>query len=262
MKIIADSHVHLYPCYKIGLTLTTLLHNLEKLSPNTIKTAFLVERSDCNFFSDIRENEDRLIKAGSELTLRKQKGVISVMVKGDTCLSIFPGRQIVTSERIEILSLTLDDRIKDGLPADTVVNQIIDRGGVPVISWAPGKWFFERGKLIEKLIDGMNPESVLIGDTSLRPTIWRKPLLMKKAERAGYKIIAGSDPLPFAGEELNLGTYGSLINGSLDSEVPIESIRSLLTNPDIEIKSIGRRNSMIAATRRVLNNAKTKERFD
>jgi len=262
MQIVADTHIHFYPCYHLDFALKTLTQNLKKLSPDAVKMAFFVERSDCHFFSELCKDEGRILKSGFEISRGNQKDVIIILKQDEACLYLFPGRQIVTSERIEILSLTSDKNIDDGLPVDTVIKRILDASGVPVISWAPGKWFFHRGKVIEKLLDRMSPRQLLIGDTSLRPTLWKKPLLMQSTEKAGFKTLAGSDPLPFPGEEVHLGTYGSSIKGVFKSEEPVKSIRSLLTDPDIKIESIGRRNSSVEALRRLLKNARTKQRFD
>ena len=262
MKIIADTHVHLYPCYQLGLALGTLIETFEYLDSDAVKFAFLVERSDCRFFAKTKNNTTVQIKDRRHLVFKKKSDHISVIREGNLILYIIPGRQIVTLERIEILSLTSDAMINDGLPVDQTIDRILNAGAIPVISWAPGKWFLKRGKIIKKLLTHSKPSKILVSDTSLRPRIWKRPLLMRRAERAGFKILAGSDPLPFSGEEINLGSYATIIKGAFNPETPIISIKKLLNDPQTDVTQIGRRNSTIRAARRIIKNARTKERFN
>ncbi len=258
MRIVADTHIHLYPTYNLELALGSLIQNLRNILPGATNLAFFVERHDCHFFSQLRESKGGKTFTDFELNTDHHEDVITISKDDKNYLYLFPGRQIKTSEGIELLSLTTDQLIEDDLPADTVIQQILDAGGVPVISWAPGKWFFQRGKVIKRLIEQMHPNKVLIGDTSLRPTIWMKPYLMRKAEKIGYKIVAGSDPLPFSGEEVQLGTFGSQIDGEFNEQEPVNSVRSLLTDPEIRIESIGRRNTAAEVLQRLVKNAKAK----
>ena len=262
MKIVADTHTHIYPCYDVTVAFEILIHNLEQYSDSAVKMAFLAERNDCHFFSELGKDKGQIFQNGFGVSGANPNDVIILTKEEKPCLYLFPGRQIVTAERIEILSLISNLEIMDGLPADTVIRQIIDNGGVPVISWAPGKWLFERRKVVEKIMNNWTPRQILIGDTSLRPTIWKKPLLMQSAEKAGFKILAGSDPLPFPDEELQLGLYGSSVYGDINLDKPAGSMRSILTDPEVEIKHVGKRNTLLTMLRRLFKNAKNKKRFD
>jgi hypothetical protein len=262
MKIVADTHTHIYPCYDVTVAFRNLTQNLGKYSKSAIKTALLTERSDCHFFSELCRDKGQLLQSEFDVLITNQNESIIFTKDEKPCLYLFPGRQIVTSERIEILSLISDQELDNGLDANTVIQRIIDAGGVPVISWAPGKWFFKRKKIVEKIINRWSPQQILLGDTSLRPRIWGKPLLMKSAEKTGFKILAGSDPLPFEGEEAQLGLYGSFIHGDIDMRDPAESMRSLLIDPDIGITNFGKRNTLVNVLIRLFKNARTKECFD
>ena len=74
MKIIADTHVHFYPCYQLGLALSTLINKLDTLVPDAIKAAFLVERSDCRFYAQLEENGYKIVQNGYDFSLKKEKG--------------------------------------------------------------------------------------------------------------------------------------------------------------------------------------------
>jgi len=256
MRLIADTHVHIYPCYDVKLALDTLRTNLTHLDEKAICMAFLAERSDCHFFDDLKNNTAKT--SGSELKIDYLDNALLLQEKGYPDLFLFPGRQIITHEKIEILSLTVDLKIEDGLAAQEVIDLIRQNDGLPVLSWAPGKWFFQRKKVIEKLLASNKPGSLLLGDTTLRPTCWLQPLLMKKAVRKGFTVINGSDPLPFAGEEQVMGRYGVSIDSDFDEQNPVESIRSLLVQPGLKLPFVGRRGDLFSTLQRLFKNARAK----
>lgn len=256
MRLIADTHVHIYPNYDTKLALHTLRTNLSKIDNQAICIAFLAERADCTFFSDFKKNIAETLGSTSEV--RYLKNALHLREDGYPDLYIFPGRQIITSERIEILSLTLDLLIPDGLAAQEVVSRIRQKEGVPVLSWAPGKWFFRRKKVVRDLIDSSQPGSLLIGDTTLRPTCWAQPLLMRRAYRKGLAIISGSDPLPFTGEEQIMGQYGISIDCSFDPDDAATSIRKILTQEKFQPLAVGKRGNILSTLRRLYYNAKSK----
>ena len=256
MRVIADTHVHFYPCYDAVLALHSLRTHLSLLDRDAVCMAFLAERSDCNFFAGFEENVAPLLSANAEI--RRLDGAVHLCEPDYPELYIFPGRQIVTRERIEVLSLTVDPQIVDGLPAEEVVGRIRQAKGIPVVSWAPGKWFFSRKKVVEHLLDINSPGSLLIGDTSLRPTCWPRPRLMAEAARRGFTVISGSDPLPFTGEEQVLGCYGTTLECDFDPDNPVESIWSIFTRPGCPASLVGSRGGGVATLQRLIKNSQSK----
>ena len=73
---------------------------------------------------------------------------------------------------------------------------------------------------------------------------------MAKAKNRGFKIIAGSDPLPFKNEEKQIGLYGFSIIGEFDDAQPAESLRRLLKNHQTQVQLIGKRNNVLTFGRR------------
>lgn len=256
MRLIADTHVHIYPCYNIQQSLNRLRTNLSRLDRQAICVAFLAERSDCHYYEAFKENTIEL--SSPDLEIRCLENALLFRENGHPDLYLFPGRQIITREKIEILSLTVDLKIKDGVLAQEVIELIRERDGLPVLSWAPGKWFFKRKKVVEKLLASNKPGSLLIGDTTLRPTCWPQPLLMKKAARKGFTIVSGSDPLPFAGEEQVMGHYGVSITCDFDEQDPVGSIRSLLVQPGLKLPLAGKRGDLFSTLLRLFKNARAK----
>ncbi len=259
MSIIADAHVHIYPFHDLPALLGRLETNLGGQGGDAAKVALLAERSDCHAFHDMPECEARLAEAGWSATAAGD-GPAWVLTREDGVpLYLVAGRQVVTAERLEILALFTDADIPDGLPAAEAVARVQGEGAVPVLAWAPGKWFGGRGAVVRQLIDAAAPNELLVGDTSLRPTCWAEPLLMRRARRNGLRVLCGSDPLPFEGEEWVAGTYASLLEAELDPAAPVASIRGALCDARVSARSVGRRCGPFQVLGRLRRNAASRQ---
>jgi hypothetical protein len=129
---------------------------------------------------------------------------------------------------------------------------------VPVLAWAPGKWFFKRGDAVVRLLGRYAAGKLLLGDTTLRPTIWAEPRLMRLARSRGFGILAGSDPLPVPGEELMLGRYATVLEGDIDPTRPLEGVRKILGAAGGIGPSVGTRGGIGETLRRLRGNARAK----
>ena len=256
--IVADTHIHLYPCYDTALALRRLVSSLTGAAAHDdTAAAFLTECQGQHVFRDIQENRLQLGELSAKPTAEKE--AMAVLDRGKPVLYLFAGRQIVTAERLEILALgMLEDGIADGGSATNVVKAVLSSGGVPAISWAPGKWLGRRGKTVQALIERFAPAELLIGDTSLRPTVFREPALMRWARSKGLKVVAGSDPLPVPGEEAYMGVYRSILAAPFDPDNPVTSVRAALISPDVRATRSGARCGPLDVLRRLLRHARAK----
>jgi hypothetical protein len=255
MRIIADTHVHLYPCYDAEKLFGCALRRLGEHDGSAVKMVCLTERADCHYFRDLREGRAGCPLPGAECEVGGEGEVVLLKREGGVELYVLAGRQIVTAERLEILALTLDRSFPDGEPAEAMIRAILESGGVPVLSWAPGKWFFGRRRTVGSLIESFQAGELLVGDTSLRPTIWPEPFLMQRARRAGLGVLAGSDPLPAPGEEIFAGGYATLLDADFDDRGPVASIRRALKSPGLCVQRVGRRCGLIEALARLRRHA-------
>ena len=254
-QIIVDAHVHVYPCYDAAVALWALMDNLTAIGPGAVKTALLAERFDCHFFQTLAEGRAE----GLPSDLKVQGGAdpeVMVITNPESSekLFLFSGRQVVTAERIEVLASLSDAPIDDGLSVEKVIDKVLDNGGVPIVSWAPGKWLFKRHEVVAHLLARYSPGQLLLGDTTLRPVGSQQPRLMKKGEAIGFGLVAGSDPLPFTGEERRLGSYATLIEGSFQRALPVSSMRNLFRSTPLKSRFVGRRNHHFEAGQRLVNN--------
>lgn len=264
--LLIDGHVHIYPFYNLKQALQNGINNLrhaaKKLSDFNLKKNegyaeyasliwLLAERTDCHFIEDAAKSGQKIKNNEFKLIPDDKKEAIIVEKGGKPILYICSGRQIITKEGLEIISLASKLFLKDREKTiDDIIKNIIDSNGIPALNWAPGKWFFSRGKVVRRLLEEQSPENLLICDTSLRTTLWPVPKLMALAQKLGFKVIAGSDPLPFYGEEKYLGSYGFCLRGEFNLYRPLDSIRSLLRKPEKNISLIGKRNDIVTFCQR------------
>ena len=240
MQAAADTHVHIYPAYDAGAALAALMRNLDRTAgPDAAKLGLLTERRGCHWFASACAGGD---VAGCTMT-ESGPGWLGLRSDGGGRLYLFPGRQIVTAERLEVLALTIDvPGDMEGRPAREVVAGVLEAGGVPVLSWSPGKWLGARGALVRSLVDTFRPGELLLGDTPLRPRGWGEPILMRRALRRGLGVVAGTDPLPLVGEERRLGSYATVWADGFDPASPVSSIRAMLRNAHTAVaRRVGRR---------------------
>ena len=236
--VAADGHVHLYPAYDIKAVFGRLIRNLDRLAAvaqdgetgprNVFKLAFLAESREHDFFSRLQNQDKAIMVNGLEVISAPDPVCVTIGVRGVGQVCLVAGRQIATCERLEILGLAMRAKIPDGLPARDVIQKVVEAGGIPVLAWSPGKWLFARRKLVWDLIKSDQAKVLCLGDTTLRPTLWPEPRLMKLARERGMMVIPGSDPLPFAGEEHYAGTYGFIYQGAFDISQPAVSIGQML----------------------------------
>ncbi len=234
-----------------------LRSNLASLAPHCTYLAFFAERFDCHYFQEMQNkyresahSPTQIEDFGEAFLLREQ---------GHKDIFLFAGRQVITRERLEILALTTDMEIPDGLPVHDVIDRINRADAIAVLSWAPGKWFGGRGKIVNRLLEDYSPHELQLGDTTLRPWCWLEPLLMRKGIKSGFSVLAGSDPLPFAGEEVMMGRYVSGWQMEFDFHDPVGSVRNYLKESGKCPERIGKRGFCIETMTRLYKNAKAKQ---
>ncbi len=244
LPMICDAHVHIYPQYDIHAAFENSLHNFrtiirdKNLPETTIPVWLLTEGQNYNFESQLPELQGYRMEKSAE----KESQIVFSVTSDKPLLYILAGRQLVTSDNLEVCALGTKAILPDRkLNTKDTIEWVLQQGGVPALNWAPGKWFFARGQVVRTIIESFTPEQLLISETTMRPTCWSTPVLMKAAMNKGLKILAGSDPLPLPGEEKLIGSYASVLYGDLDPDYPAKSIKALLLNAGTVLQRAGKR---------------------
>ncbi len=241
----ADTHVHLHPDVEPARTVVALARNLARLAaeagagPEGAPLAgFLTERHGARMFEDLRDGQ--FMPAGIAATPAPDPAVL--VLSGPALaarLYLVAGRQAATRERIEILGLGMTAPLADGLAAEAAIEAVRAAGGIPVLAWSPGKWWFARGRLVRDLLARCG-RGLAVGDTALRPAGWPEPALLRRARANGAAVLPGSDPLPLPGEDRLPGTYGLTCPAMPGDSSPLAALRRAVTAPDT-IHPAGRR---------------------
>jgi hypothetical protein len=158
------------------------------------------------------------------------------------------GSQIVTSERLEVLALATAQRYPDGLSMrDTLAALAAD--GVPaVIPWGFGKWWFGRGRLLGALVSSAEPRSFFLGDNGGRPLATPRPKLFTEAEKAGFRILPGTDLFPYASQQRKAGSFGFVLDPWRVDNRPATEFRAQLVRLDRSPPAFGSRVNLFEFT--------------
>lgn len=262
LRIHFDAHAHIYPFYDVPRLLLAALDHMPRSAPTDLRVLGLAERADCAFFQALAQDEIRLPEDWRIAAWDPAGGVKIRHVPDHRDLWILAGRQIIAAERIEVCAMFSDDPIPDGLPARDIVQTILSRGGWPALNWSPGKWLFERGRLIQSLVREFPPSQLALIDSSLRPVGWPAPALYAAARKQGRAVLAGSDPLPFPGEETRAGSYHCTFTlpPPADDARIVAPLQAALASGALRIELGGHRNSPPEALRRLRQNAQAQPR--
>lgn len=244
--IVADAHVHFYSVFDVGRAVSALSGNLAALAaPGATRVGLLADAGEPVGFARLADKAPQSVGASLDVTAGPEDGSLRVTgADGDT-LYLIAGRQLVTDERLEVLGLAMRGTVPAGLSAAETIRAVREGGGVPVLTWAPGKWSGRRGRVVRALLERSEPAELLLGDPLMRAWGLPEPRVFGAARLRGFRVVAGSDPLPLRREERWLGRYATALDGAFDPARPVSSVRTLLLDPGVPLRPVGRRCSVL-----------------
>ncbi len=251
--LLIETHAHYYPCYRPGRWFDALESNALRWLPPSRDASLavvLVEREGQSVFAAWSGGqglpEGAVVRAVDATALRIER-------PGHGPVTVLAGRQVACRERVEVLGLGCVSAPPDGAPIEAAIEGVREAGGLPVLAWGVGKWLFGRGRTVADVLGRHAPSELLVGDSSLRPAIWPEPAPMRRAARRGGRVLAGSDPLPRAGEEQWLGRYVTAVEGRFRAEALTSALLlATIADPRLELLRLGRRASVPEFVRRRL----------
>ena len=209
----------------------------------------LTESKGCDVFGEfaedaiLLENDSKgLSSASSWRFYRTSESESLIVCKGEAKLVLIAGRQIISKESVELLSLFCSLKVEDRTLSLAELAQLVaDKGGLPVLPWGVGKWWGARGRVVSGLMNSNVIYPFFLADSGNRPTFWPKPALLRQACDMQIPVLSGSDPLPIASHEIRPGSSGVVLADSeLSREYPGAYLRKLLVSKK-EIVSFGGR---------------------
>ncbi len=244
MAILLDTHVHIYPQFSIATLLDSTLKNFThaaEVVQSDRQVDFgivLTEGGVHDVYASLSEraaNIDRpeiyLNEAGLQNWVISTTGDSKCLLATNTdnkSIYIYCGRQLISKENLELLSLFVTPQLGDGeYSLKELADIVFQEGGLPVVPWGVGKWTGRRKQVVADFINNRHTYPIILGDNGNRPSILRQPV-----EFASTKLLlSGSDPLPLKTHQHRAGSYGICIPGvSIDASHPINSLIKLIRN--------------------------------
>lgn len=241
--ICCDTHVHFYDCFDTGQFLDSAWSNFQRAASRHgagdrfSGILLLTETCHDHWFSAIADASAGKQSPETDWTFLETGEDESLLARNPDGreLVIIAGRQLVTSENLEVLALATSGERPDGAPITDTIDWVRQAGGVPVVPWGFGKWWGKRGRFLSRLLDNSTTDRFFLGDNSGRPWFLGKPHHFVSAEHEKRRILPGSDPLPFHSETGRAGSAGIIFREELNRETPAHTIRSSIDNPDTGI---------------------------
>ena len=249
--LLLDGHVHIHDCFDIvafldGAYLNFLNRALAMDRGDFSAVLLLTESAGDDWFGRLRRLSENREGVGNG----KENGW-SFYATGEDCslvaesrkgerIFIIAGRQIVTSENLEVLALGTLSRLNDGEPVQMVIQMTRAVGGLPVLPWGFGKWWGRRGKIVERVLKNHNGLPLFLGDNGNRPGLLPTPKILASANLFEIRVLPGSDPLPFRKEANRVGRFGFAVDASLMGDCPAAEVKSLIARKETGLTRFGK----------------------
>lgn len=248
--VIVDAHVHLYDCFEIHEFLSAALENLRLAARdtgfNSESTCVLLLAEtprECAFqrllgLTKVCHQSDapgRGRRWYVEQLPNDEAGMLATDDTGNT-LIVIAGRQIVSSEGLEVLALATNRSIESGRSLRDSIQMINSVDAIAVVPWGVGKWLGQRGKVVRRYIESANRNDVFLGDISGRPSFWPRSDVFRLAESRGIRVLPGTDPLPLRSETRRAGSCGFHIDHELSLDNPTRALKKALSDDTVTIR--------------------------
>jgi hypothetical protein len=231
--LLVDTHVHIYDCYDLDALFDAATANLGRAAQ---KLGIAAERRECmllltetvndHYFDALASGKVQPRRWRAEQTA--EPAVLKLVLMGQPVVWLVAGRQIATREDLEILALGTTERFPDGETIGESLAKVDRSAAVTALPWGFGKWWGRRGTIIRQLMTAVRNRPLYGGDNGGRLSLSIRPDLLKFGEQRGHKVLPGTDPLPFPGQEARVGTFGMVLPDWEPTDRPLERLTARL----------------------------------
>jgi len=260
--VLVDAHVHLHDGFAAGALLEAAATNMAAaardlgLPADTPGMLLLAESEGVDAFARLADGS----RPAAPWRLEPTAEAVSLLARrpGAAPIALVAGRQIVTTERLEVLALGTRATFADGQPARAAIVAARAAEALVVLPWGVGKWTGRRRALVRELLQEFLTERLYAGDNGGRLAWSPRPRLLGEAERHGGLVLPGSDPLPFAAEVIKPGRYGFVAKVDLDPQRPFAALKRWLDQQTGSPRPYGRLERPLVFARRQIAMQKRK----
>jgi hypothetical protein len=242
--LFVDAHVHVYPVFDVDALLDAAVDNFaraaRRLGLTQVPRAgllLLTETVHDHAFEEL--GSGRLQPRRWSVGATAELPVLRLEHEGKPALWLVAGRQIATREDLEVLALGTNARFPDGESLEQTVAAVDAMAALTALPWGFGKWWGARGRLIDKLMHTPRTRPLYLGDNGGRLALSTRPRLLCSGESLGHKVLPGTDPLPFAGQEARVGTFGLFLPGWQATDRPLAEFARRLQVPEDSPRQFG-----------------------
>ena len=235
-----DGHVHFHSQAAVGPTLDAAAKNFRAAggpSEGWLGGILLTQASGERVFELLKPST---AIAGWTLTAVQEEPETLIARQGSSSLAVICGRQVRSTEGLEVLALGTREVFRDGLPFDQAVEAVRRSGALTVIPWGFGKWLGERGKRVKKTLDLLGTQGLFVGDNGSRLGLFGQPALVRASEQRGFRVLPGTDPFPFAGGYRKVGSFGFIAELNPAESAPWHGLRAWLMEQAVSPEPYGR----------------------
>ncbi len=253
--IVTDAHTHIYPCYDLDAFFSAAFRNFSHAAARAGGGSrdgliFLTETRGNDYFSLLKGQGSPSpvplsVNSTWQVTSTGETSSLLITHRDFPGQRVFilAGRQMVTQENLEVLALASSGTIDEYQPLDKTIASILGDGAVAVLPWGVGKWLGKRQRILTSFLQQTRSPLLFVGDNGSRPRLWPKPAILRDSRQteplSPLRLLSGSDPLPLAGEEHRVGSFGSIIHTAIDPARPAVSIIAALADPRTVIRGFG-----------------------
>jgi hypothetical protein len=248
--ILFDAHAHIYDCFDLDSFILAAFANftaaaglIEGDRERIAGFIILTESAGFNYFGQL----DSLVEENGKFQWSVTRSLCGSLVISHPAwteleLVLVPGRQIVTKEQLELLALFCDREFEDGMDLTAAVAAVLKVGGIPVCPWGTGKWLGKRGKILSDSFLRRDNDEFFLGDSGVRPSVWPLFAGFRVLDKRGTVLFSGTDPLPVAGEEKRVGSFGGCLpyERIKNMKAPARELKKFLLQGSCQIVPYGR----------------------
>jgi hypothetical protein len=224
-----DAHVHFHRRALVGPSLDAAAENslrVNRRSSGLIGALLLAQSAEEQVFEELREGP--VTESGWSIEPASAEPESLIARKGERALAIVCGRQVRAQGGLEMLALGTCRQFTDGRSFAETVGEVSRSGAISVLPWGFGKWMGVRGRIIEATLAAIGSDRLYLGDNGGRLSGAPQPVLVRRYEKRGFRVLPGSDPFPFGGDHQRVGGFGFLAERPLAEDAPWRGLREEL----------------------------------
>ncbi len=229
-----DSHVHLDYLENFPVMLDSCLYNFagirQSVQGGTPLTGMLLlaEIQGQDIAANLLEYAQKECISKGDFSWRigmtsEPGSLLCVNERGDSLFCVL-GTQVNSLEKVEILQFGPTPKVP-GQPLQDYLSVSSNPGQKLIIApWGVGKWLGRRGRLIRNMLEQKKERFFALGDNGNRPGWWFFVPQFTVALEHNIPVLRGTDPLFLTGQLQRVGTFGHIMDHTLDPDFPLQSL--------------------------------------